>query len=182
MFIFSPSLKVKIGLELCYTNRTMRITTSSAQETIACGKKIAARLRGGDIVCLYGELGAGKTTFVKGVAEGLGVKENIASPTFTLMNVYNIKKQKNSPLPAPPARLDEVSRSGKRSLVHIDTYRLKNEQELAEIGALDYIGQPDTIAIVEWPEKIAGLLKNKKVINIFLDHRGETARSIFITK
>lgn len=138
----------------------MKVTTTSNQETADYGQKLASTLTGGDILCLYGDLGAGKTTLVKGIARGLGIKDNITSPTFTLMNFY---KGTNT------------------TLIHIDTYRLKNEQELVEIGALDYIGQPDTIAIIEWPEKIAGLLKNKKVINVIIDHQEETVRSITIS-
>ncbi len=104
-------------------------------------------------------MGAGKTTLVKGIAEGLGVKEEIKSPTFTLMNVYLGNKLK---------------------LVHIDTYRLKNEQELIGIGATDYLGTENTIAIVEWPEKIAGLLKNKKVMTLKIEHLDENKRKIIL--
>ena len=154
-------------MESCYTNRVMQITTSSGQATKDAGKKFAATLKGGDIVCLYGELGAGKTTFVKGVAEGLGISENITSPTFILMNIY-----KTPPLLG--------KRRGAGLLVHIDTYRLKNEQEFLDIGATDYLGEPDVIAIIEWPEKIAGLLKEKKVINVSIDRREENTRSITI--
>lgn len=131
------------------TNRTV-----SDKETCELGRKIAAGLKSAEVVCLYGDLGAGKTTLVKGIAEGLGIKEEITSPTFTLMNVYEVK----SP------------RSKVKSLVHIDTYRLKDEQELLDIGAEDYVGQPVTVTIIEWPEKIKRLIRNKKVVNIFFDH------------
>lgn len=126
------------------------------------GKKLAARLRGGEIVCLYGELGAGKTTLVKGMAEGLGIKEEITSPTFTLMNVYR--------LPATAYQL--------QALVHIDTYRLKNEQELRAIGAEDYIGKLETVTVIEWPEKMENLLKGKKTIKITLEHGENGERKI----
>lgn len=113
------------------------------------GKKIAAKLKGGDILCLYGDLGAGKTTLVKGLAKGLGIKKNITSPTFALMNMYSAKLHK---------------------LVHIDTYRLKNEQELVDIGIEDYLGAPDTICVIEWPEKMHKLLKNKKTLKVKIEH------------
>ena len=103
---------------------------------------------------LSGELGAGKTSLVKGLAAGLGVKNKITSPTFALMNLYEIGNKKL-----------EI-----KHFVHIDTYRLKDEKELLEIGAEDYLGQPDTICAIEWPEKIADLLKNKKTTFISLEH------------
>jgi len=102
-------------------------------------------------VLLYGPPGTGKTTLTKGIALGLGIKKEILSPTFTLMNIH--------PTPSALGGLRRASHNIK-TLVHIDTYRLKNEQELIEIGAEDYLGVADTICIVEWPEKIEGLLNS----------------------
>ncbi len=121
--------------------------THSQRQTIAFGKKIAAELKGGDIVLLQGELGAGKTVLTKGIAQGLGITDNITSPTFTLMNIY---------------------KDGK--LVHIDTYRLENEKQLIEIGVEDYLGNPNSICVIEWPEKVRGLLKGKRVKKIKIEH------------
>lgn len=132
-------------------------TLNSPQETFAYGKKLSAKLKGGDILLLSGELGAGKTSLIKGLAAGLGIKNEITSPTFALMNIYKVKSPK----------------SKVQSLVHIDTYRLKDENELIEIGVEDYLGHPDTICAIEWPEKISGLLKNTdkhKTISIFLKY------------
>jgi len=141
----------------------MTSTTSQSQsETVAFGKKLSRSLKGGDILLLYGDLGAGKTTLVKGIAAGLGVKKAITSPTFALMNVYNLKN-KNSKL---------------KALVHIDTYRLKNEQELIDIGAEDYLGAPDAVCVIEWPEKIEGLLKGKKIKKITIEHKSKSERII----
>ena len=133
---------------------TMKITTNSQQETELLGKKISAKLKGGDILLLFGDLGAGKTSLVKGIAKGLGIKNEITSPTFTLMNIYEVQSLK----------------SKVKSLVHIDTYRLKDEKELLEIGVEDYLGKSDTVCIIEWPEKITNLLKGKKNIAITLEH------------
>jgi tRNA threonylcarbamoyladenosine biosynthesis protein TsaE len=135
----------------------MEIITSSINETINFGKNLAAKLAGGDVVLLYGELGAGKTTLVKGLAAGIGVKSEITSPTFSLMNVY-------------PA--------GEVNLVHIDTYRLKNEQELIDIGVEDYLSRPDSVCVIEWPEKISGLLQNKKTTAITIEHIEQNRRKI----
>ncbi len=130
--------------------------------TKAVAAELMTALAGGDIICLYGELGAGKTTFTKGLAEALGIKEEITSPTFTLMNVYQVLSPQSSVL----------------SLIHIDTYRLENEKELLAIGVDDYLGQTGTVTVVEWPEKIEGLLEGKKVIRIWFEHLEDGGRKI----
>ncbi len=141
----------------------VKITSHSENETKKIATAFEKTLAGGMIVCLHGELGAGKTTFVKGLAEALGVKETMTSPTFTLMNVHPVPKHPNI-----------------KTLVHIDTYRLKNGHELLDIGVEDYLGQPGVLTLVEWPEKIADLLSEKKVTNVSIDHLDETSRSITI--
>lgn len=134
------------------------------QETIDFGKKIAAKLKGGDILLLQGELGAGKTTLVKGIAKYFGIKKEITSPTFTVMNLYDTKTLKHKNI---------------KTLIHVDTYRLKNEQELLDIGVEDYLGEKNTICIIEWPEKIIALLKDKKIIAITLGYlKDKKGRSI----
>lgn len=138
----------------------MEIISRTTEETTEFGKKLASQLKGGDILLLEGELGAGKTTLVKGLAVGLGIQNEITSPTFTLMNIY-------------PVNSDKI-----KTLVHIDTYRLKDKEELIEIGAEDYLGQPSTLCIVEWPEKIAGLLKDKKTITVTIEHSADNQRKI----
>lgn len=146
----------------------MKYHTKNEEETKNIGKKFATELKGGEILCLYGDLGAGKTTFVKGLAEGYGIKEHITSPTFTLMNIYKIS---TSVLNLP---------SVIKNLIHIDTYRLKNQDELIEIGAEDYIGKDDTISIIEWPEKIEELIKDKITIKININHLQKDEREIIV--
>lgn len=142
-------------------------TTSSAQETIEVGKKIAANLKPGSVVLLYGNLGSGKTTFVKGIAIGLGITDDIVSPTFTLMNVYSPK------LSTENCELSTV--------IHIDTYRLKNADEFVSIGAFDFIGQPGTITLIEWPDLILPLLIKFSPISISLrQEKNEQTRTITI--
>ncbi|MFA7315048.1 MAG: tRNA (adenosine(37)-N6)-threonylcarbamoyltransferase complex ATPase subunit type 1 TsaE [Candidatus Magasanikbacteria bacterium] len=136
----------------------MKFETNTNEEMIALGEKISKNLVGGDIVLLQGELGAGKTTITKGIAKGLKISDEIVSPTFTIMNVYE---------------------NGK--LVHIDTYRLENANDLIEIGVEDYLGQPNTITIIEWPEKIKNILKNKKTIEISIVKQDNNSREISIT-
>lgn len=142
----------------------MDYTTQKAEQTKTIAKAFTSSLEGGDIVALHGDLGAGKTTFVKGVAEALDIEDDITSPTFTLMNVYSLGTE-NSEL---------------RTLVHIDTYRLKDAEELLDIGVEDYLGDPNTVCLVEWPEKIKTLLQGKKIIDVFFEHVGENERNIMI--
>ncbi len=142
----------------------MQYQSNSEQETKEISKKIAATLHGGDIVLLYGELGAGKSTFTRGIAEYFNINETVTSPTFTLMNIY-------------PIESNEI-----KQLVHIDTYRLDNEQQLIEIGAEDYLGTPNTICFIEWPEKIEELLKNKKTISVKIVSQEENKRQITVSE
>ncbi len=138
--------------------------SKSKQETIDFGKKIAASFKGGDVVLLQGELGAGKTTLTKGIAQYFSIKKNITSPTFTLMNVYEVESKKY-----------KIKR-----VIHIDTYRLEKEHDLIDIGVEDYLGQPNTVCLIEWPEKIKNLLRGKKVIKIRIEHVGDNERNIII--
>jgi tRNA threonylcarbamoyladenosine biosynthesis protein TsaE len=111
---------------------TRETTTRSEAETAAVAHDLAARLDAGFVVLLYGELGAGKTAFVRGLAEGLGVQpDEVSSPTFTLVQEY---------------------RGGRLTLVHADLYRLDNPREFDDLG-LDEIGADGVIAI-EWAEKL----------------------------
>ena len=130
------------------------------EETIKKGIQISKNLQAGDILCLHGNLGTGKTTLTQGIAKGLKIKEGITSPTFALMNIYNIKNGKI------------------KNFVHIDTYRLENEGDLIEIGVEDYLGAKDTVCVIEWPEKIKGLLENKKTIDITIEHTENNKRKI----
>jgi tRNA threonylcarbamoyladenosine biosynthesis protein TsaE len=110
------------------------ITTQSEAETAAVARELAATLRAGDVVLLYGDLGAGKTAFVKGLAEGLGIpREEVSSPTFTLMQEY---------------------RGGRLTLFHVDLYRVNDAREIEELG-IDEIAADGVLAI-EWAEKLEG--------------------------
>jgi tRNA threonylcarbamoyladenosine biosynthesis protein TsaE len=123
----------------------MRIITTTPEETFACAEKYAARLRGGEIIGLVGDLGAGKTVFAKGLAAGLGIKQTITSPTFVLLKIYPAGKK------SPRIKL----------LCHIDAYRLRNTGDVLAIGAEEYFRRPDTVTVIEWADKIAGVLPPK---------------------
>jgi tRNA threonylcarbamoyladenosine biosynthesis protein TsaE len=117
----------------------------SAEETIAFGKEMAIQLQKGGILALYGDLGAGKTTFVQGLALGLGIFEPIQSPTFVLLNVYS-------------------------GLYHFDLYRLKGETDFTNLGFEEYFDKKGICAI-EWPDRIANLLP-PETIYVTFNHEG----------
>lgn len=122
-----------------------KITTKSEKETFEFAKNYAKKLKGGEIIGLIGDLGTGKTVFTKGLAKGLGVKDNITSPTFVIMKVYEVN-----------SKLLKVN-----CLVHIDAYRLTSGKDLEAIGALEYFNKKDTVVVIEWPEKIKKILPRK---------------------
>lgn len=135
----------------------MKHVTKTEKQTFNLGKKIAKNLKGGEVLALTGDLGAGKTIFTKGLAEGLGVKKIVTSPTFILMNVYKLKTR-NLKL---------------KTLVHIDCYRLHDANELENIGATEYFGQADTVVVIEWAEKVKKILpKNRLNISIKISESG----------
>lgn len=141
----------------------MKYTSPTESQTHSIARQLASMLHGGEIITLTGELGAGKTTFTKGLAPALDVDDTVTSPTFTLMNIYQ-------------AHHETIE-----TLVHIDTYRLEHEDDLIQIGVEDYLGQPDVVTIIEWPEKLSTLLKHKKTIDISIEHTENSERTITIS-
>ena len=136
---------------------TSETITHSAEETIAFGRALAAELRPPLIVLLHGDLGAGKTTLVKGIAEGFeaAAAEEVTSPTFTLIHEY---------------------RSPRALLYHIDLYRIETQREFDTLG-LDDLLAPDSILLIEWGEKFPRLQRDRD-IEISLERVGETGRRI----
>lgn len=157
--------------------------TRSEDETIALGAALGARLRPGDVVALHGELGAGKTRFVRGVARGLGLDPDLVnSPTFVFVNEYA------PPAPAPtPTTTDGPSsstpaRGGTATLVHIDAYRLRGEDDLDALG-WDRFRDGGAILVIEWAERIAPALPAPGApdrIDVTIEHAGAEARRVMI--
>ena len=117
------------------------LETRTADDTRAAGAALAPFLRPRDVVVLTGELGAGKTTFVQGVAAGLGATEHVASPTFTLVREYV---------------------SGRVPLAHVDLYRLDREQDVIDL-ALDELEDGERVLLVEWGDPVAELLADDRL-------------------
>ena len=134
--------------------------TDSAEETIALGEKLAHRLRDARIVLLRGDLGAGKTTLVKGIAEGFraAAQDDVTSPTFTLIHEY---------------------RGAERTLYHIDLYRIDTERELATLGLEDLSDEAGALLLIEWGEKFERLATLRD-IEVVLERTGETSRKISV--
>ena len=128
---------------------------TGVHETVALGEKLGEMLKPGDVVALYGGLGVGKTVFVKGIASGLGIFEEITSPTFTLMRQYQASS----------------------ALCHFDLYRIEDEQELEHIGFYDYLGS-DCICVVEWAGHAPGLRPD---FSVHIDGSGDEERIIEIS-
>ena len=114
----------------------MQIPTHSADETQALGQKLASRLAPGDVIAYFGDLGAGKTAFTRGLAQGLGITDPVTSPTYTIVNEYL---------------------SGRIPLFHFDMYRLSSSDELFDIGWEDYLDRGGVCA-VEWSENVRDAL------------------------
>ena len=132
-------------------------TSRSAKQTMAFAKKFAKTLKPGSVVALEGDLGAGKTTFIKGLALGLGLKSEdaVTSPTFAIMHVYETKP----------------------TLYHFDLYRLEKVSEVQAIGFEEFIEDPNVICCIEWPQK-AGNLIPKSAHRVTLKSTSPTSRNI----
>ena len=136
----------------------MSVITKSPEQTEALGKKLAELLRPGDVIAYYGDLGAGKTAFTRGIAAGLGIQESVTSPTYTIVNEYL---------------------SGRMPLFHFDMYRLSSSDELFDIGWEDYLARGGVCA-VEWSENVEDALTGAISVTIEKDPNQPDWRRITI--
>ena len=134
----------------------MEVESFSSNETENLGKTFASNLKGHETVLFYGNLGAGKTTFIRGIAIGLGVKDSrsVTSPTFNIINIYE----------------------GKYCIYHWDMYRVSNEEDLFDLGFFDYVGKG--VTLVEWSENIEKFLsKDENKIKVRIKYTGNSTRT-----
>ena len=136
----------------------MKKLTRSADETIALGKMIGALLKGGEVIAYKGGLGAGKTTITRGICEGMGIGDDVTSPTFALVNEYH---------------------GGGKSLYHFDMYRITSAADLETTGFYDYMDGESVIA-VEWSENIEDELPEGTIF-IEIERVDDDTRIITIT-
>ena len=130
--------------------------TTSESETEALGARLASTLPDGSVVAMYGDLGAGKTAFVRGMARGMGLSARVSSPTFTIVNEY----------------------PGPRELIHFDMYRLSGADELFDIGWEDYLAR-GAVCAVEWSENVEDAFFGDE-IRVRIDKLSQTDRKITI--
>lgn len=122
--------------------RTIRISTAGPEQTRNLGRHIARTLLLGDVMLLHGDLGAGKTTLVQGIAAGLGVVSMVQSPTFVLVHEHS----------------GQTADGARVALRHLDLFRLSGTEEVEAVGYGDYLAPDDGITFVEWPERAGSLL------------------------
>jgi len=134
-------------------------TSKSAQETMALGRQIGSRLKGGEVFAICGPLGSGKTHLIKGIATGAGAQdhENVTSPTFVIVNQYR----------------------GRFDIYHLDAYRIESLVEFEMLGFDDFC-YPQSVVLIEWADKIEPAIHEIDYILIELAHAGEHARTIRI--
>ncbi len=141
------------------------LTTHSTEETRSFGYRLASELLPGTPLCLNGDLGAGKTTLVQGLLEGLGAYRPYVSPTFVIMKQYD---------------LPQATTNGIKRVYHADAYRV-GVKDFDEIGFAEWCADPDGLVILEWPERIADILPEKR-IDVTLKFLSETDRKISVKK
>ena len=132
------------------------VITENEHETEKLGAEFARTLPGGTVVAMYGDLGAGKTAFVRGMARGMGLECRVSSPTFTIVNEY----------------------LGERELIHFDMYRLSDADELFDIGWEDYLSR-GAVCAVEWSEKVEDAFFGDEVV-VRIEKLDDTGRKISI--
>jgi len=118
----------------------MKVITHSEKETLQFGREYAASLQSGDVIALIGDLGSGKTCLIRGICQGLDVKEEVTSPTFVLINEY----------------------LGRCPVYHFDFYRLEKPQEVLNLGIDDYLTD-DSICLIEWADRALSILPKRRI-------------------
>ena len=139
-----------------------RILTSKPGETAKIAAALANRMKGGEVVALIGNLGAGKTTFAQAFAKALGVRHRVQSPTFIFMHEHRLKRK-----------------SGPAYFVHADAYR-GGVPELRNIGIEEYFGRPDAVVLIEWADRVKAMLP-KGTLSVRLKHLGGDRRSVTVS-
>ncbi len=138
------------------------LITQSAKASFVLGKKLGSQLSGGEFLALTGDLGSGKTTFLQGLAQGLGVLTKVNSRTFNILKIYKTKKGATV-----------------KNFCHIDAYRLNSARELENLGFNELLEQKDLVIALEWADKVKSILPQRR-INIAIKHKTNQTREIKI--
>lgn len=137
-------------------------TTNSFEETRQLGRNFASEISDTQVVALHGDLGSGKTTFVQGFAEGLGITKKIISPTFIIMRTYELKDHQT-----------------KKFFYHVDLYRIESIHDVEGLGLIEIMNDSDNIVVIEWPEKIEESLPHDRK-DVFFTYTDDDRRNIII--
>ena len=138
------------------------VVTNNCEETQQFGRDFAKQAQHLQAIALHGDLGSGKTTFVQGLAQGLGIIKKIISPTFIIMRTYKID-----------------GRGDKKFLYHVDLYRITDEKDIEVLGLIELMNDSQNITVIEWPEKIENLLSEKRK-DLFFTYLGDDKREIHL--
>jgi tRNA threonylcarbamoyladenosine biosynthesis protein TsaE len=137
----------------------MEFITKSDQETKNLALNLTKNLKGGEMLALYGELGSGKTTFVQGLAKGLGIKRRVISPTFLIVRTYSIEHKEA------------------KFFFHIDLYRIEKGEDIKSLGILELLNNPENIVAIEWADRMDNLLPKRR-IDIYFEVGDNNKRQI----
>ena len=154
--------------------------SKSAAATKRFAQMFAKNLEAGDILAIYGPLGAGKTTFIQGLAAGLGYRGRVTSPTFIFVRPYNLRDRSLRDLrPLRGLQKTANSKEGIKILYHIDLYRIESSLDLETIGIEEFLGDRQAVSAIEWPDKIRKLPAGTRKIKI--ETTGENERKITLS-
>lgn len=156
------------------------IITHSAEETKALAAKTIIRLHKANIFALYGDLGSGKTTFSQGIGKALGINNRMVSPTFIVVRSYKLPRL---PLLRSGVSGQEVisDKLHFKNLYHIDLYRIEKPEEVIDLGILDFARDPKNLVVIEWAEKMAKYLPEKRV-DVKFEYVDENIRKISVSR
>ena len=142
----------------------MKFNSNSEEETANFAAEIAKEAKPGTVIALHGSLGAGKSVFSRGFARGCGIKGSIPSPTFTIVQEYEVSRDGGLPFMA---------------LYHMDLYRISESNAALAFGIDEYLDDPESVNLIEWPERIDDILPDNTV-HVIITHKGECGRVIEI--
>jgi tRNA threonylcarbamoyladenosine biosynthesis protein TsaE len=150
-------------------------TTISSKQTQKMGEILAKELKGGEIICLSGELGSGKTTFAQGILKGLGARKPYTSPTFVVMKEYkkrisNFKFQISNQIQSPKSKIENI--------YHIDAYRVES-RDILDLGWEEIIANKNNIIIIEWAERVRAIIP-KRAIWLGFEHLKDDERKVSV--
>src|ERR1035437_3238762 len=143
------------------------VITNSKEETAVIAEHFAKTLNRGVFLAFYGDLGAGKTTFIQGLAKGLGIEKRIISPTFIIARTYDLRFKSKETQP--------------KTFYHIDLYRTQSKHDLLGVGLDQIIQDENNIVALEWAQKLGEMLPKKR-IDVHMEYLGEDQREIIIEK